>query len=157
MANNLVTATCPNCNSPLQIKEGQDFVKCEYCGTISSAPKAIEYHYKIQKVDHQSKPPPLRKAVRNHEARKEFSNGYTISRYKGLGEMDAAQLGKTTMNKSTRTLIKLVIEDVDECKDKVDLFMGKDPERRKEWIANNIDFSHKEDYFEEVKRSEKAN
>lgn len=35
MANNLVTATCPNCNSPLQIKEGQDFVKCEYCGTIS--------------------------------------------------------------------------------------------------------------------------
>ena len=80
-----------------------------------------------------------------------------ISRYKGLGEMDAAQLGKTTMNKSTRTLIKLVIEDVDECKDKVDLFMGKDPERRKEWIANNIDFSHKEDYFEEVKRSEKAN
>ena len=33
MANNLVTATCPNCNSPLQIKEGQDFVKCEYCGT----------------------------------------------------------------------------------------------------------------------------
>ncbi len=44
MANNLVTATCPNCNSPLQIKEGQDFVKCEYCGTISSAPKAIEYH-----------------------------------------------------------------------------------------------------------------
>ncbi|HGZ4018577.1 TPA: hypothetical protein ACOKWD_002352, partial [Streptococcus pneumoniae] len=27
-----------------------------------------EYHYKIQKVDHQSKPPPLRKAVRNHEA-----------------------------------------------------------------------------------------
>lgn len=91
------------------------------------------------------------------EARKEFSSGYTISRYKGLGEMDAAQLGKTTMNKSTRTLIKLVIEDVDECKDKVDLFMGKDPERRKEWIANNIDFSHKEDYFEEVKRSEKAN
>lgn len=44
MANNLVTATCPNCNSPLQIEEGQDFVKCEYCGTISSAPKAIEYH-----------------------------------------------------------------------------------------------------------------
>lgn len=44
MANNLVAATCPNCNSPLQIKEGQDFVKCEYCGTISSAPKAIEYH-----------------------------------------------------------------------------------------------------------------
>lgn len=44
MANNFVTATCPNCNSPLQIKEGQDFVKCEYCGTISSAPKAIEYH-----------------------------------------------------------------------------------------------------------------
>ncbi|MCI6123837.1 MAG: hypothetical protein MR714_06415 [Christensenellaceae bacterium] len=28
----------------MQIKEGQDFVKCEYCGTISSAPKAIEYH-----------------------------------------------------------------------------------------------------------------
>lgn len=44
MSNERVAATCPNCNSPLQIKQGQDFVKCEYCGTISSAPKAIEYH-----------------------------------------------------------------------------------------------------------------
>lgn len=88
-------------------------------------------------------------------ARQEFGSGYNISRYKGLGEMDADQLGKTTMNKKTRTLIQLVIDDEDECKDKVDLFLGKDPERRKEWIANNIDFSHREDHFEEVKRSEK--
>lgn len=90
-------------------------------------------------------------------ARKEFGSGYSLSRYKGLGEMDADQLGKTTMDPRTRTLVRLVIEDAEECKDKVDLFLGKDPERRKEWISNNIDFSHREDHFEEVKRSEKQN
>lgn len=89
------------------------------------------------------------------QARKDFGSNYNISRYKGLGEMDADQLGKTTMNKATRTLIRLEIDDVEDCKDKVDLFLGSDPERRKEWITTNIDFSHKEDHFEEVKRSEK--
>lgn len=89
------------------------------------------------------------------EGRKEMGSGnYTLSRFKGLGEMDAAQLGKTTMNKGTRKLIQITIEDEDECEDKVNLFMGKDADRRKVWISNNIDFSYRTDVYEEVKRNE---
>ncbi len=85
------------------------------------------------------------------EARKKLGNGYRISRYKGLGEMDADQLGKTTMNKSTRRLIQVVIDDEDECTDKVDLFLGSDSDRRKDWINNRIDFKDEKDHLMEVK------
>ena len=80
-------------------------------------------------------------------------NKYEIQRYKGLGEMNAKQLGDTTMNKTLRRLIQVNIEDEDECSDKVDLFMGRDSDRRKDWINNHIDFSN-EDHFMEV-QSEK--
>ncbi|HBD06143.1 MAG TPA: DNA topoisomerase IV subunit B [Firmicutes bacterium] len=85
------------------------------------------------------------------EARKKLGNGYRISRYKGLGEMDASQLGKTTMNKATRRLIQVKIDDEDECTDKVDLFLGNDAERRKEWISTRIDFKGEKDHLMEVK------
>ena len=73
---------------------------------------------------------------------------------KGLGEMDAPVLGKTTMEKGSRKLIKVTIDDADECEDKVHLFMGKDADRRKTWIADNIDFSFHQDAFEEEKSHE---
>lgn len=88
-------------------------------------------------------------------ARKSFGSGYQISRYKGLGEMDADQLGKTTMDKATRRLIKVVIDDEEECSDKVDLFLGSDADRRKEWIASNIDFSSERDHLMEVRHEER--
>ncbi|MDY4723803.1 MAG: DNA topoisomerase IV subunit B, partial [Bacilli bacterium] len=90
------------------------------------------------------------------EARKKFSSKskYTLSRFKGLGEMDAPVLGKTTMEKGSRKLIKVTIDDADECEDKVHLFMGKDADRRKTWIADNIDFSFHQDAFEEEKSHE---
>lgn len=89
------------------------------------------------------------------QARKEYGSGYNISRYKGLGEMDADQLGKTTMNKGTRRLVQLIINDEDECTDKINLFMGNDSDRRKEWINNHIDFTTEEDYMMKVQNEKK--
>ncbi len=83
------------------------------------------------------------------EACKQIPN-YKITRYKGLGEMDAHQLKETTMDKATRKLVKIVCSDEDDCKDKVNLFLGKDSDRRKEWISNNIDFSIKEIHYKEL-------
>ena len=38
----------------------------------------------------------------------------SMSRFKGLGEMDANQLSESTMNPNTRTLIQYTVNDIDE-------------------------------------------
>ncbi len=45
------------------------------------------------------------------ELTKKAARGYTITRYKGLGEMDANLLWETTMDPDQRTLIRVKIED----------------------------------------------
>ena len=86
------------------------------------------------------------------DAKKEIGLGYTVSRYKGLGEMDASQLWKTTMDPLHRKLLKLEIVDDKVAGEYVELFMGKEAGPRNEWIKENIDFSTKGDFFvEEVK------
>jgi len=92
------------------------------------------------------------------EARKKVGSGYTISRYKGLGEMDANQLWETTMDPHKRRLIQITMPDDESAADKIDLFMGKDASRRQTWINENIDFSDKNDFIaiakENVKESD---
>ena len=86
------------------------------------------------------------------EAKKKIGAGYVVSRYKGLGEMDADQLWKTTMDPKHRKLIQLTIEDDQVAGQMVELFMGKNAAPRNTWISENIDFSNKGDFFvEEVK------
>ena len=83
-------------------------------------------------------------------AKTKIGNGYRIQRYKGLGEMLYNQLSETTMKKDKRKLLQVKITDDDECSDKVNLFLGKDTDRRKEWIENNIDFTVKDAFTMEV-------
>ena len=80
------------------------------------------------------------------EAKEKVGRGYTVSRYKGLGEMDADQLWATTMDPKRRRLIQITMPDDITAGDKIDLFMGKDASRRKDWINENIDFSNKDDF-----------
>jgi topoisomerase-4 subunit B len=65
-----------------------------------------------------------------------------MSRFKGLGEMDAKDLKDTTMNPMTRKLIRVTIdEDVaGETGDLVERLMGKKPEKRFEYIQENAQF-----------------
>ena len=79
---------------------------------------------------------------------KEFGKGYTIQRFKGLGEMDPEQLWETTMNPNNRTLVRVSIEDAVEAERMVTVLMGDKAEPRKEYIFNNTDFD-KEDRFEQ--------
>ena len=88
------------------------------------------------------------------KAIKEIGAGYRVNRYKGLGEMNYTQLSETTMQPEKRRLIKVMLQDDEDAKDKVNLFLGRDTDRRKEWIENNIDFNAVDNFTEEVKAHE---
>lgn len=77
---------------------------------------------------------------------KEISKPFmTIQRYKGLGEMNADQLWETSMDGSSRSLLKINIEDGLEADHWFTTLMGEDVEGRKEYIndfgkfAKNLD------------------
>ncbi|SFH14481.1 DNA topoisomerase IV subunit B [Palleronia marisminoris] len=63
-----------------------------------------------------------------------------VSRFKGLGEMDAKDLKETTMNPKTRKLIRVRIDEQTETSDLVERLMGKKPELRFEYISQNAKF-----------------
>ncbi|MBR9863790.1 MAG: DNA topoisomerase IV subunit B [Rhodobacteraceae bacterium] len=65
-----------------------------------------------------------------------------VSRFKGLGEMNAVDLKETTMNPKTRQLIRVSVDDDEpgETSDLVERLMGKKPELRFEYIQQNAQF-----------------
>ena len=72
---------------------------------------------------------------------KEHKGKWEVSRYKGLGEMDAEQLWETTMDPDRRSLIKVSILDGSLAEKRVSVLMGDKVEPRKEWIEENVEFT----------------
>ena len=64
-----------------------------------------------------------------------------VQRYKGLGEMNADQLWDTTMNPLTRNLIQVRIEDEADAEKQIDILMGDDASRRRNWLESNVSFT----------------
>ena len=85
------------------------------------------------------------------EAKKEVGAGALVSRYKGLGEMNAEQLWETTMNPATRQLLKVTIEDSVQAESELNILMGNDPAQRRQWIEENINFNEVDLFMDEVK------
>lgn len=62
---------------------------------------------------------------------------YTVQRSKGLGENQPEMMSLTTMNPSTRRLIKIMPEDAAKTSEMFDLLLGDNLQGRKEYIAEN--------------------
>lgn len=83
----------------------------------------------------------------------EFLNkkpGAQIQRYKGLGEMNAAQLWETTMDPQNRSLIRVTMADENIIKDRIYTLMGDRADIRKEWIEQNVDFSLEDSFIKQL-------
>ncbi len=68
-----------------------------------------------------------------------------VQRYKGLGEMNAEQLWETTMNPETRTLIQVQIEDLADAESQIEVLMGNNATRRRDWLESHVSFTLEEE------------
>ena len=77
--------------------------------------------------------------------------GYTLQRYKGLGEMNPEQLWETTLDPRNRTLVRVNIDDFASVEHLVTLLMGDKVAPRKEYISEFADFNKHDSFTEKAK------
>jgi len=76
--------------------------------------------------------------------------GYTLQRYKGLGEMNPEQLWETTLNPENRSLVQVTIEDAAYVEHLVTLLMGDKVAPRKEYITEHANFNRVDSFEDKI-------
>jgi topoisomerase-4 subunit B len=72
-------------------------------------------------------------------------NNWTVSRFKGLGEMNPDQLKETTMDPNQRKLLEVTMDNVKETIEAFELIMGSNIPPRKAWMeeyGNTIEYDN---------------
>ncbi len=68
------------------------------------------------------------------------ANAISIQRFKGLGEMNAAELKKTTMDPKSRTALQVTVEDAARTNEAFETLLGREPAKRYAFIQENAVF-----------------
>ncbi|MBX9625977.1 MAG: DNA topoisomerase IV subunit B, partial [Gemmataceae bacterium] len=105
--------------------------------------------------------PPVRFVLEGSSTRKELADlrglvfevrrlgekGITVTRFKGLGEMDPEELWATTLDPKNRTLLRVTMTDAQRAEELFRTLMGEEVEGRKQFImANKINNPEDIDY-----------
>lgn len=109
---------------PQLIEEGHVFVAQPPLYGIKRGTKVLEYCYSDAE---------LQEALDRLGRDKNLK----ISRYKGLGEMNAEELWETTMNPDHRILLRVGVEDAKQADEVFSMLMGQEVEPRREFIEEN--------------------
>lgn len=95
---------------------------------------AIPPLYKVQKGKN------IKYCYSDEELAQTDTEGATVQRFKGLGEMNPDQLWETTMNPETRRLVQVTIDDMESAEEYFSLCMGSDVESRRNFIIENAEY-----------------
>jgi DNA gyrase subunit B len=123
---------------PREIEVGDAFVaSAEYRALYSAYEEIRELDQPpLTVVDGGETTVPSRDALVAHILA-EGKKGMTISRYKGLGEMNAEELWETTMDPASRTLLQVRLEDDEVAENMFTTLMGDAVEPRRQFIEEN--------------------